>query len=788
MRCLPPLLLAIVVVACGAPLIGPEYLSTDLALIHAGMVGVIFGLFGSLPSSESNDPKRQSRESFPPRLEVVLLIVVLTIATLLRLQDLRTLPFGVWFDEAQNMLVAKRIIADPSYRPVFVPDLSQLPALPFYYYAVFIKLFGDDIFSLRLATSIVGIGAVATTWLLARELFGPRVGLLAAALLAVSRWHLTFSRFGMANIFVTFFAPLVLYLFIRSQSQRSLRFGVAGGIALGCGLQTYYSFLMFPALLVGVWIVRLVTRSRTSVVAMGALCATAAAVYTPVAVYAYRNWDAFSERIQTVATVSPRDALALAFDHSDNTRDTRQQLTYSFVRHVRMFHYVGDRNGRHNLPEKPMLDPVSGVLLIIGSVFVLFRLFDWRSILLIGCAILFISAGIFSIPAEAPQAARSLGLTPFLAIVCALPFGAIPLALNRRWFSYMVALGALGIASMSGTLSIATFHEQLRSPSVWAEYSAAQTRIAQITREAHIGTRISAPERLSGGPTIDLIANPAIPIIPFHPSNLIPLPCEYSDFVYTFTPEQYPWLDLAQQIYPEAQRKTLHAPGSGDPLLYELHVSRREIQRTCLTQAAVDEHRHVWIRTRHASNLPNTTLALPAGVVLMSPAEIHTHRDALNLADIYPTTIPLGGLTATEHSIPLPESELPFRENYPLPDWHFHEFHSAVPISITWRGTVKIETAGAYDLLLQVRDKGSLIIDGTPVIRLKRRGVRTTSLVLTAGEHSVEMTMQALTGYFMASWQWRPPNQEAFSVVPSNLLRPLPITSISGMKASEDAQ
>jgi len=694
----------------------------------------------------------------------------------------------VWFDEAQNILVSKRILADPSYRPVFVPDLSQLPALPFYYYAMFIGLLGDNIFSLRLATSLIGIGAIFTTWLLSRELYGQRVALIAATLLAVSRWHMTFSRFGMANIFVTFFAPLVLYFFIRSQRKSSLRNGVIGGIALGCGLQTYYSFLAFPVLLIGVYTVRALTKYRTSLLAMLVLFVTAAAVYSPVGVYAYRNWDAFSQRIQTVATISPRDVLTLAFDRSEGARDKIQQLRYTCMRHIRMFHYFGDNNGRHNLPGKPMLDPISGTLLVVGAVLILFRLFDWRSALLIGSSALFISAGIFSIPIEAPQAARTLGLTPFLAILCALPFGALPLSHNRSWFAYASALIGCCLVIASGALAILMFHEQLQAPSVWAEFSAAQTRIAEITREAKKGTRVSAPERLSGGPTIDLIANPSIPIIPFHPSNLIPLPCSYSDFVYTFTPEQRPWLELAQRIYPEATRKTLHTPTSEDPLLYELYVSQDSVRRICLAQTELNNHPLVWIRTRNASGSQATTHTLPEGLVLLSPAKVHELEDALLLNDVYPATIPVGGLTATEHSLPRNETVAPFSENYPLPDWHFHELHTAAPFTVTWSGTLHIENPGVYELLLQVQDKGSLTLDGIPRLRLKQPGVRITSAHLTAGTHSVEISMQALTGYFMASWQWRPPGHEGFSVVPSELLRPLPVNTGELKKASEDVQ
>ncbi len=821
MRLASLLLLPLVVAMCALPLLAPGALSADPLLVLAAVVGLLLGLLGAMPASATSPHPSSLRPFYPytsafgatslvgaitlfaqdagwnglawglymfalvgivfatyggcretpPRREMIALAAVVVLGTSFRLYELQSLPFGVWFDEAQNILVAKRILSDPSYRPVFVPDLSQLPALPFYYYAAFIKVLGNDVYALRLAVTALGVGSLVTTWLLAREIFGPRVAIIASALLAVSRWHLTFSRFGMANIFVTFFGPLVLYWFIRSQRNRSPRDGVLAGVALGLGLQTYYSFLALPALLVGILVVRACTSRSTSLAAMVVLLLTACAVYAPVGIYASRHWSEFSQRIQTVATISPREAIMLPFNPSEESREKLGQLRYSIMRHVRMFHYFGDANGRHNLPTKPMLDSITGLLLVTGLVILVLHLLDWRAILLCGYGALFLSAGIFSIPLEAPQAARTLGITPILAIICALPLGTIQWDDTRRWFSFTGTLACAGIVASSAWLSISTFREQLNAPAVWADYSAAQTRIAQTTHQITLGGAVSAPERLAGGPTIELVASSHTPIIPFHPSNLVPLPCSYTHFVYSFTNEQFPWFTLVQQLYPNASVETLQAPGSESPLLYQLHVDNESIRRTCISLSEIGSHQRVWVRTRHDGSEQNQIF--PKGLVLLEPTEVQEHANMLHLEDIYPTSLPLGGLTATERSLPVRDTEEQFSENYALPDWHFHETSATPPFTVTWKGTISIETPGVYLMLLQVHDQGSLTIDGTPIIRLTRPGVRRAAITLSPGEHTVKLSLRALTGYYMASWQWRPPGEPGdFSVVPSRLLRP----------------
>ena len=85
-----------------------------------------------------------------------------------------------------------------------------------------------------------------------------------------------------------------------------------------------------------------------------------------------------------------------------------------------MFNYLGDRNGRHNLPGEPMLDPISGVLFALGLGLALRRLkypaeFGFLAIFIVG-----LSAGIFSVDYESPQAQRAVPAIPAVYFFAAL--------------------------------------------------------------------------------------------------------------------------------------------------------------------------------------------------------------------------------------------------------------------------------------------------------------------------------------------------------------------------------
>jgi len=53
-----------------------------------------------------------------PSSEKVILVLILVAGAAMRLWNLASTPEGVWFDEAQNGLVANQILTVASYKPV----------------------------------------------------------------------------------------------------------------------------------------------------------------------------------------------------------------------------------------------------------------------------------------------------------------------------------------------------------------------------------------------------------------------------------------------------------------------------------------------------------------------------------------------------------------------------------------------------------------------------------------------------------------------------------------------
>ena len=180
------------------PLQQPWSSATGWALLLGGTI-LLAAALPALPTAEANPLSRRS---------VMLALSAITLLALaLRLAGLDGLPLGMWRDEARHGLLALRILHDPAYRPVYVPNVADIPALLFYLAAVPIQLFGAHAWTVRLIPALAGALTPLALYFAARPLFGTRAALLAAALLAVSAWQLALSRLAFA---ATLGPPLTL--------------------------------------------------------------------------------------------------------------------------------------------------------------------------------------------------------------------------------------------------------------------------------------------------------------------------------------------------------------------------------------------------------------------------------------------------------------------------------------------------------------------------------------------------------------------------------------------------
>lgn len=653
----------------------------------------------------------RTKQPGPPPLTwptVIILLGIVIVAAFMRYYKLDSIPFGTWRDEANISHGVEHMLSDPTYRPIFIPD-NVHPTHLYALVAVAFTWFGVSTASIRAVTSAFGVLSVIVAFFLGRELYGNRFGLICAFLLAILRWNIIFSRFGIPSITAPFFELLSLWLLFRAHRTNRPFDYVMAGLAFGYGLNFYTAFRLFALVVVGFvaldFLPRLWTKfnqpAKPSVQIAnwaGFAVATALAI-APIVQFALFTdpdlyWSSASE--------------ASIFAHHDNP-DITQAILSNTVKHLLMFNYVGDNNGRHNLPGQPMLDPIIGALFILGLALAISQprsALHWIFLLVMAASLI---GGILSVDYEAPQANRTVAVT-----VAVMYFGA--LAVETLWRKLeanrppTVRNGLLAVMAGVGALTFylnfnTYFVQQANSNDVWAAFNGIQSLAADrmLSQGGPDKTTYYASVFLYNHETIKFLA-PQIDSKPLIPPNGLPVHEPGDKPVMIIVDTENHWIvDEAHVYYPQAEYHTETTP-AGNP--------------------AFD-----WI--------------------LIQPEQL---KAVQGLTAQYWTGDTATGAPAFNRVEPNIDTDWP--RNAPV----------AEPFVAEWDGVLYAPTFGQYQFSLLAPSQATLWIDN--VQEFSGVGAQTMSVELPIGNH--QFRLQANSGQGAVQLSWQPPDSpdQKFSAGP----------------------
>ncbi|MDB5077776.1 MAG: hypothetical protein JWO42_3955, partial [Chloroflexi bacterium] len=394
--------------------------------------------------SQRGREKRQTSRPIPWGryfVELLAILVILDVALGLRVWRLGSLPEGIWFDEADFAMSAQRLFSMP-FQPFGPGNVGHNPSLYFYVMAVVMKVAGTSMAAVRLSSALFGTLAVAAVYLLGRKMGGVSYGLCAAALLALSKWAIDFSRFGMSNIAAPAMIGLAFaFLCLAMLRPRAIWFAMAG-VILGLSILTYAGGFIAAVLVahtvVGLRILTDATYRRAAWPGVLLLPAGLIVGAAPFLTSLSLDSDYTLSREQTVSI----------FTEYKTTPARITALIANLRSHLLMFTVHGDSNGRHNLPGAPMLDPTTGTLFLLGLGICIRSIKHWYAQLLLlwlGASML---GGILSLSFEAPQGARTVGAVAPIALIAALPLMAL-----ASWIYHRVRVSRASVREIAGVLT-----------------------------------------------------------------------------------------------------------------------------------------------------------------------------------------------------------------------------------------------------------------------------------------------------------------------------------------------
>ena len=627
---------------------------------------------------------------------------VLALGLLLRLYQLEQLPAGLWYDEADNLFQARQIAGDPGKTPVYVPS-TNLPSLFLLPMALVVKLAGVAITTGRLVSVAFGLAGIVAVFLFVRLAMGARAGLVAALLVSVMRWDINWSRIGMHGITAPFFAALTAYLTLRAlKTGRFSDYGLAGA-SLGLSMWFYTSLRLFPLVVAFMLLHHLIIRRpgvRTLVARVAVMVAVSLIVAAPVVLTAVQDSDQFFKRtrVTSVFNMVPRERMA-------------GQLKTSLVKHALMFNQQGDSNPRHNLPGIPMLDFLTGTLMLLGLGIALWR---WRDVALVSLPVwifFMVLPGVLTLPSEAPQSLRSITVIPAVAALGSLAVMVIWRAGDDapwRWVRRATTPFVLALLGVIAFANVDTyFGAQASDPRVFAAFSTDETLMSRhMTDQQRRGYSLWVSRQFLFGLTSTLLANhPRFEVI--KAPETIPLDASalrQGASIY-LEPRESGFYETLKEYYPDAQFTEVRAPGGGEPLYYSAVISREQ-------------------------------LAARQGLEA-------TYR----LAD---------GSQADQ--VDVTDSAI----------WFANQGPANLPYELVWQGSLHFARPGEYRLLLAGVADAVVELDHRPVLSAASREM---TLIPAVGLHSLSIRAMIDDPDDFITLSWQPPGENLVPIPFSNLYR-----------------
>ncbi|NNJ08975.1 hypothetical protein EKD04_001385 [Chloroflexales bacterium ZM16-3] len=518
--------------AIARPVVGWAGLALALASLFAiraglpaslGLTGLLVGAWAALtlesplPSPPAPLPLRQERgeDASAPIVPWWPIMVILGMALFLRLYNLGGQPAGLWRDESRHGLQALMIWNDPTYRPVYVAAGADLPALLFYLMAPVVGLLGPQVWSDRLVSAVVGgLTPLALFWA-ASPLIGRRPALIAAALLAWASWGLSMSRWAFPatlDHLLTLTAVGLAWRGLQMADGRwqigrlpsaicHLQLGLAGLLA-GLATYAYHTGRVSPIALALVVLVRLrLSPSAWRRALPGLVIAATVGLLTmaPLLSYIAQNYGNYNRRVSQVSVLS------------SNYLDTHTPLGLLLdngTRYLLMWHVQGEPNGRHHMPDAPMLDPATGLLLLLGLALALRAPRSPGRMAILAIPAVYLVPAIFS--SDAPHAMRALGMLAPACMLAALAVESLLLRPGGR-ARQIIAVGLLVFSLGFNTWLY--FGVMRVEPRVYGEFDLLETALGRAAQAPALSAdpeihalRVYMPDRLRGTDTVRFLA------------------------------------------------------------------------------------------------------------------------------------------------------------------------------------------------------------------------------------------------------------------------------------------
>jgi hypothetical protein len=498
---------------------------------------------------------------------------------------------------------------------------------------------------------------VVLAYLFFRQVTSPKVALLAFFFLAVMRFNFAFAHQVYFQSQSVLFLSLTFVFLLTAFRRNQPGFALVSGAAMAAALTAYQACKAIPILVLAYSAFEFFKDRATFKKNARVWIFLGVSFLCFAAPYFY--WTA-----QT-GELGRRDAEVSVLTSIRETGSLKP-LWANIRDEARMFNRQADNNTQADFGRHRMLDDGMGILFVLGFFYALTRLRERPFFLAVAGTVILSLPSILSI--EGGHAGRSLGVTPFVALTCALFLREV----FRRWKGLNLGRSAWGagilVCLLLAFIAWQNFHDyfqvQARDPACQNDCSWTETRVGEIIAQSDARTEFFLPSRFYGHPTVQYLtegSGQAGQIHAFDPSDLPKATTVGRAFCFLLEDSKAGTADFLSRQYPGSRMQTLTDP-LGETSLYE-----------------------VWVPA--------------AALARLKPGEPKVSR---------------GLLGVYAHAESAPEKPFLIRRD-PLVNFNFRDLPgTGTPLFIHWHGKLNIPTSGNYEFLVITNGigKARLLIDG----------------------------------------------------------------------------
>jgi 4-amino-4-deoxy-L-arabinose transferase-like glycosyltransferase len=686
----------------------------------------------------------ENKEKFDRKLEILLFSLIVIVGIFFRTYLITEIPSGCYRDEGQNGNEALNIIdeieLDGTKLPVYIDRNTQNAAMYIYFIAAFFKLFGIGVLQIRLVSVLLGILTIPAFYFLLRYLFGVRIALIGAFLLAVLRWHVNFSRIGFLGVFTVFMLVLILYFLYRAYKEGRTGDFLLLGFTTAFSLYSYIAARLIPAGLL-LFFIYLFFRNagffKYNLKKLILSFIVFIVVFAPLGNYIIKNPQVFMRRTATVSIFNKGilEAMGGVYVNKDGKAKHPLELyTKNFINTILMFNYFGDGNPRHNYGRKPMLDFITGIFFILGFGLSLIKFYKPFYFVLFSLFFALFQAGLFSI--ESPQAYRTIPIIPIVIIFVSISIAKIWEYCREQYKGNLnhiiIGITAALLVYIAYDNYDQYFIKWANDHGAWAEFSTDEWHMGKYVHSLGPDWTAIVVPGWAESYTFEFMTYPYRNYVKFDPSEWIPIKAKiFKNFVYVLDTSYLPLVSVLQKMYPGGRYVDFKHKFQNRILYFAYEVPYEEVKRY-QNKEIKNGLTGYYYRDDHTKNL----------------------KDVNNHWVTNPLFVRL--------------------DPFILFNWTVDPILG--PFSVKWVGKIKIEKDGEYLFMTKSNDYSDLFIDNKQILvnpggagsLTEARG----TVHLKKGFHNIVVRYYESVQYSKMQLWWKPPDSDSIDIIPSEILFP----------------